>query len=1066
MENTTGKDFMAKPSHHVLTWSEEHQYYELHTQGHLQQRFGLDDEQMWQDWLSQHTSFAFQRQHRHVSVIKEARSRGAGYWYAYSTLHGRTRKRYLGQTSSVTLKRLQHEALTFANENNATSQKMRQGTQVFTDTLPMMDESHISLLGTKHTLPRLPSAFVRRERLLKKLNEVLKHRLLILSSSAGSGKTTLLSAWAAQSPQLVGWLSLDELDNDPTRFWASVITVLRTCLPEISDLTQSMLYAPQPVPLSTILTTLINELLRCSSDMILILDDYHVIEDQTIQDAMLFLLDHLPSNLHLIISGRVDPPLPLSRWRMRGQMIELREEDLCFRYEEASRFLRQGMELSLSEEEVKLLEGRTEGWIAGLQLAALSLRTQKNPSAFVQHFSGGQRFILDYMLEEIFQQQPFSVQRFLLQISVLSQMNAALCQAVTEEPASQELLEMLERSNLFVVPLDDQRQWYRLHTLFREVLQARLQATQPELIPRLHQRAAHWYEAQNSIYEAIAHALAAKDYPLAMSVMERAAGQLWMSVDAKTISRWVLLLPDVVLRKHLGFALTATLNLLSSAQSLPEQRAQAQAQSEQIIARVEQALQSEREVWLSQAEEQGLHKRIGLLRKFVVMSEAFRKGDMQQVRQIAQEMQPLATNEVVAWKWPSLYGLFVSAQFLGDAVLLLPELLAMKRQAIQEQDRAIALVVMCWIAAAFLYEGNLRLLQQECLQVQDLLAQAGEQVSIAAYPAFDLSFLYYEWNQLEQAESSLQVAIQQASRWQDMNLLVWSHATYVKVLLASGKMAEAEETLQQAQKLMQQSGFTVHAPEVMAAQVSLWLARGDLSTAEAWAAHYVFDPQGQDCLHEEEYLALARVYLKQQQYEQCLHLIAPLLNRMERFERTWDVIHLLALQAVALYGPGEAVQAQQVIVRLLDLTESEGYIRVYLDAGEPMRHLLQSLRETPYKHEGKLSAASLSYISTLLAAFDQEEHKRNGRVDSSRVGTDEPSLQSMPAVQGGPYEPLSPQEQRVLSLLVAGRTYGEIAQELIVSPNTIKTQISSIYRKLGVSRRAEASAVAQHLQLL
>jgi LuxR family maltose regulon positive regulatory protein len=231
---------MPKLSLHVLTWSEEHQHYELHTQGHLQQCFDPDDEQRWQAWLSQRTSFAFQRQHRHVSIIKEARSRGAGYWYAYSTVHGRTRKRYLGQASSVTLKRLQQEALAFANENNATSQKKRQGIQAFSGTLQVADQGHVSPLGTKHTLPRLPSAFVRRERLLKELDVVLKHRLLLLSSSAGSGKTTLLSAWAAQSPHLVGWLSLDELDNDPIRFWASVITILRTCLPEISDITQSM----------------------------------------------------------------------------------------------------------------------------------------------------------------------------------------------------------------------------------------------------------------------------------------------------------------------------------------------------------------------------------------------------------------------------------------------------------------------------------------------------------------------------------------------------------------------------------------------------------------------------------------------------------------------------------------------------------------------------------------------------------------------------------------------------------------------------------------------------------
>jgi LuxR family maltose regulon positive regulatory protein len=395
-------------------------------------------------------------------------------------------------------------------------------------------------------------------------------------------------------------------------------------------------------------------------------------------------------------------------------------------------------------------------------------------------------------------------------------------------------------------------------------------------------------------------------------------------------------------------------------------------------------------------------------------------------------------------------------------VLLLPELLAIKQQAFQEQDRAISLVAMCWIAAAFLYGGKLHLLQQECLQVQDLLRQSGEHVAIAAYPAFDLASLYYAWNELGQAEASLQEAIQQAERWQDMNLLVWSYAICVKVLLAAEKVVEAEEALQQAQNLMQRSGFTVYEPDVMAAQVSLWLAQGNLSAAGIWARQYRFHPEALEYMRQEEYLALARVYLEQHCYEQCLQLLVPLLRRMEQLERVWDVIHLLALQIVALHGLGEMAQARQCTVRLLTLTEPEGYIRVYLDGGESMRCVLQSLRDTPYTDELPLPTAHIAYISTLLAAFAQAERRRFLR----ESGADGPASQSLPAEPGEIYEPLSPQEQRVLSLLVAGRTYAEIAQELIVSTNTIKTQVSSIYRKLGVSRRAEASTVARQLHLL
>src|SRR5215472_16485981 len=376
---------MPKLSLHVLAWSPEQQHYELSTHGHLRQSFRPDDRQQWQVWLSEHTSFAFHGQQGQMSVIKEVRQRGAGYWYAYSTRRRHTSKRYLGPTPRVTLELLEQEAQMLAAASASPPQTMRQTSQES----PGLSPRHGNglLLETKYTLPRPPSTLVRRERLLNALDAVLEHRLLLCSASAGAGKTTLLSAWAAQSPYQVAWLSLDELDNEPACFWASIIVALRRSGPSLSqigDLALAMVYAAQPPPLATVLTSLISDVQSCSGEIILILDDYHVIEDRIIQDAMLFLLDHLPANLHLVLSCRVDPAPPLSRWRMRGQMVEIREAALRFTREEADSFLRRGMQLSISEEEVELLEARTEGWIAGLQLATLSLRTQTNPTASAQ----------------------------------------------------------------------------------------------------------------------------------------------------------------------------------------------------------------------------------------------------------------------------------------------------------------------------------------------------------------------------------------------------------------------------------------------------------------------------------------------------------------------------------------------------------------------------------------------------------------------------------------------------------------------------------------------------------
>ncbi len=1053
---------MPKLSLHVLAWSQERQIYELFMHGHLCPSFHPDDRQQWQGWLSEHTSFAFHGRQGQMSVMKEARPRGTGYWYAYSTYQRQTRKRYLGPTPKVTLERLEQEAQMLATIQAAPPPKTRQAVQGSPGSFPR--RGNILPLETKYTLPRPPSSLVERERLLNVLDTVLEHRMLLCSAPAGSGKTTLLSTWAVQSPHQVAWLSLDESDNEPARFWASIIAALRRSGPrlsEIGDLALAMVYAAQPPPLSTVLTALISDVESYSGEIILILDDYHVIEDRSIQDAMLFLLDHLPANLHLVLSCRVDPVLPLSRWRLRGQMVEIREAELRFSREEADSFLRDGMELSIAEEAVALLAVRTEGWIAGLQLAALSLRQHPNPTAFAQNFTGSQRFILDYVQEEILGRLPLSVQDFLLHIAILDRMNAPLCQAVAGEPASQETLEMLERNNLFVIPLDSERQWYRLHSLFREVLLARLQATQPKLIADLQQRAACWYEGEGYVLEAITHALEAKDNFLAASVLERAAPQLWMQGEARTISTWLLLFPDAVVQTRLNFILTAALHLLWRTQSMPDEpREEGLAHCEQLIARVEQALQNDGVPALSQAEELRLRNRMHLLRGLTHMSEAFREGDMRRLRSVAQQMQPLTVGEQVAWKWLPLYGLFVSAGWLGDAVLLLPELLAMKHQALQEQDRATAIVVMCWIAAALLYGGHLRLLQQECLQAQGLLQQLEIQVAVGAYPAFDLSFLYYERNQLEKAEVCLRSVIEHAQHWQDVQLLAWSYGRYVNVLLASGQLAKAEQALQEAQSLVRRTGLVVYEASIMAAQVALWLAQGNLSAAGAWAEHYLFNPDAPEYMHQEEYLALARVYLAQRRYEQCRRVLAPLLSNIERVKRQWDCIHLLALQTVALYSLGETSQACEVALRMLELTEPEGYMRVYLDAGEPMRRVLETLLAMPQV------TISTSAISRLLAAFEQEKGIAPFKHETHAVESSGNRALSSPSVAALPFEPLSPQERRVFRLLIDGHTYMEIAQELIVSLNTVKTQISSIYRKLGVSRRAQASAVARQLQLL
>jgi len=612
---------------------------------------------------------------------------------------GKLQRAYLGKSADLTLERLEQVAGELSGAQvpeprapHSTSPTSRaQMSAALSDAAPRA-ERPVLLLATKLATPRVGATLVVRERLLSDLDGARAHRLTLLSATAGWGKTTLLSAWAASleardlrreasaaGPDLrndlnrtagqassrgalwaplaptVAWLSLDELDNDPTRFWVAFIAALRRSVPALGALALAMLQSPERAPLSAILSVLLNELAATTegAPIVLILDDYHLIDDRAIHEAVSFFLEHLPDHLHLLLSSRVDPDLPLSRWRVRGELLEIRAAELRFTEAEASSFFKGALGAGLAEADVRLLSQRTEGWIAGLQLAALAMRQRADRAAFVQSFTGSHRYLLDYIQEEILQRQELWVQRFLLQTAVLRRLNAALCAARTEDATNQALLEMLERHNLFVVPLDDERQWYRMHELFREVLLARLQATEPELVPVLHQRAAHWYAAHDELPEAITHALAARDFASAASLIERTAERLWLSGEAQTVQSWIGALPDDVVRQHARLALTAALRLLESLHStVREAYARAQAQVEQTIARLEIVLQRQQEstaspdvdetlLALPDAEVAVMERRIRLLRALIAARASLIRGDATRMRLLAQETEAL-----------------------------------------------------------------------------------------------------------------------------------------------------------------------------------------------------------------------------------------------------------------------------------------------------------------------------------------------------------------------------------------------------------------------------------------
>ncbi|MBV9229954.1 MAG: LuxR family transcriptional regulator, partial [Chloroflexi bacterium] len=625
---------MPKPSLHMIIWSEVSEHYELQCRGQKEQWFSQGDELAFSQWLEKHSAFAFVGRAGRLSARKEERSGGRSYWYAYRKQDRHTRKGYLGISAQVTFARLEEQARAFACLLASPAR--------VPEPAPSSSEQKVTLLSTKLIPPRLPTFLVERPRLLGDLDAIWTYPLTLISSAAGSGKTTLLADWASKQEKFVAWLSLDSLDNDPIRFWSLYIAGLRKYQPTFGEETLALLHAGIVPPLSTILVALLNEVVLLDQEVILILDGFHVISDQTIHEGISFVLDHLPANLHLVLISRTDPELPLSRLRMHGQLLEIRFGDLRFTQEEASVFLLQSMDLPLTEEDVTLLSRRTEGWIAGLQLAAISLRKQKDLSRWVSDFAGSYRYLLDYVQQDILAPLPVPLQDFLLQVSIVTRMDAAVCQAVTAgatREESQQWLEEVERANLFVVHLDEQRQWYRFHDLFREVLLTRLQARQPELVPVLHQRAATFYEATGELREAITHALAAADYSYAASLMEQAAPQFWLNGETRTIHSWVLTLPDSILCAHTHLVLDTALRLLSHSVNLSSNTlfASLVTQMESTFTRMDQILQKKQELLLSDAEEVLIKRRLHLLRVLIEARTLIKRGDYERLRLLIHE---------------------------------------------------------------------------------------------------------------------------------------------------------------------------------------------------------------------------------------------------------------------------------------------------------------------------------------------------------------------------------------------------------------------------------------------
>lgn len=900
------------------------------------------------------------------------------------------------------------------------------------------------LLETKLYIPRWRPGLISRPRLRARLDRGANSKLILVSAPAGFGKTTLLVEWLAMVPsdeRTVAWLSLDLNDNHPATFWTYVISALQTVQPGAGARSIALLQSPQPPPIETLLTALLNEAGAIAHDFVLVLDDYHLIDARSIHDGIAFLLDHLPPPMHLVITSRADPPLPLARLRGRAELAEIRAADLRFTPSEAAEFLNEAMSLNLSAQDVADLEARTEGWIAGLQLAALSMQGRDDVSGFIAAFTGDDRYIVDYLVEEVLQRQSREVRRFLLQTSILDRLSGPLCDAVTGDEGGRGMLESLERGNLFVVPLDDRRQWYRYHHLFADVLQAHLLEEQAAHVPNLHGRASVWFEEHGQPSDAIRHALAGNDLARAAGLVEREAQATVRSHQLERLIEWLKPIPDDLIRSmpvlstYYAMALQGTGDLEASALRLGDAEAW-----------LGDAAESSAMGVVDQAAFRSLPSRIALARGYNAIAAGNVVDTVAQARR-ALELLPADEHH---WHGAAAALLGLAHWASGDLAAAVPHHAEAVANFERAGDSGLALSSAFHQADLLKACGRLSEAGRQYERSLQFATQYGDPAMTGvANLHFGVSEVWCERDHLERATHHLEQGEDLGGATGDHRLRYRRCLAQVRIRQSLGDLDGALELLDQAERLSVR-GSVPNVRPVAAWKARIWVAQGRLAEALEWTRGQglsVDDDIGYP--REYHHITLARVLIARSERERddrYANDIGRLLGRLraaaEGGGRMGAVIEILVLQAILHRAMGDIPAGLVHLERALTLAEPEGYVRIFLDEGLPMQALL--------RHAIGAGIGG-AYSRRLLAACE------------------EPAGLVMAAGRGntaGLAEPLTAREAEILRLVAAGLKNQAIADHLVISVATVKRHIANTYGKLAVDHRAAAVARARDLHLL
>jgi len=906
-----------------------------------------------------------------------------------------------------------------------------------------------ALLATKLTIPFIRTELVSRPRLITQLNDGLHpdlgfaRKLTLISAAAGFGKTTLVNAWVNSlratdanndhNEYKISWLSLDEGDNDPTQFLIYFTTALNQLSGSdatIGQVAMDMLRTPQPPAFEAILTSLINDIATIPSHIVIVLDDYHLIDSRSIDNALTFLLENLPAQLHLVIATRMDPQLPLGRLRARGQLTELRAADLRFTASEATFFLNEIMGLGLSTEDIARLESRTEGWIAGLQLAAISMKGRADVGSLIESFSGSHRFVLDYLLEEVMDQQSQPIQDFLMQTAILNQLTGPLCNALTGQDDGQQTLETLEHANLFVVPLDEERRWYRYHHLFADLLQQYLHRTQPNLVSELHLRAMNWYESKGNLPEAIHHALAADHIENAARLIEQGSLTAIEKSDLGFILKWVEKIPDTTLQDFPWLFIYHTWALLLTGQV------------EAVSPRLEHT------EWLFDSIDDETKKPemlgfvAGLKAILMLWQRDFSKG----IEFVRQAMENLPEDN-----WGRGYcAIVVGAERWGAGKLSEAKDAFAQAYSIGLAADNVMLAVSsgCNLAHVLENEGYLQDSVEQFQSLFKLAQQDGRELPVAGYIHVDLGRLLYELNELDLAEQHLMRGVHLCKVLADGRAELIGHNFQARVDLARGDLAKVINAIKRGEEANPSPGTAFDLRGGEYPQIRLWITENMLDDLEAWITKEelhienvsFYKAKMSRTMHARVLITLSEAnpdYLND-----ALDLLDTLLNMAENTGWGSKIIEILGLQAVAYHRQQETEKMLTTIEKALTLAEPERYLRTFVDEGPSMAQVL---------YEALSHNIAPNYVRRLLAAFStHDQHEEQPRTSS----------------EADWLESLSEREVEVLEYIAEGLTNAEIADRLYLSAHTIKTHTRNIYSKLDVNSRIQAVSRAQSLGIL